>query len=169
MQVVIGATAGQSISKKGPMPPYTPPIRGRWPLARTWALSFIYKKMLRDPIWLGDSAAQSTRPNAGRICLVSKPRGSCAFCGGQTGLTKGHIWPDCFGRILPSDARYYEQKIGLFNTFESTIPGPEKWERVGTGPLQKRRPRNTCKTCNSGWMSRIETAADPHREATNSR
>jgi hypothetical protein len=95
------------------------------------------------------------------ICPVSKPRGSCAFCGGQTGLTKGHIWPDCFGKILPSDAKYHEQKIGLFNTFDSTIPGPDKWERVGTGPLQKRRPRNTCKTCNSGWMSRMETAAIP--------
>jgi hypothetical protein len=63
--------------------------------------------------------------------------------------------------ILPSDARYHEQKIGTFSTFVSKIPGPEKWERVETGALQKRRPRNTCLKCNTGWMSQIESAALP--------
>jgi hypothetical protein len=91
---------------------------------------------------------------------MSKPAGMCVFCGGPK-LTKGHIWPKSFGSILPSDAIYHEQKIGEFYTFKSDIPGPPKWERVGTGPLQKRRPRNTCVTCNGGWMSLVEAAALP--------
>jgi hypothetical protein len=93
---------------------------------------------------------------------MSKPRGKCAFCeSSQIPLSKGHIWPECFGEILPSDAKYHEEKIGYFNTFETSIPGPEKFERVGTGPLHKRRPRNTCIKCNGGWMSMLETASLP--------
>jgi hypothetical protein len=92
---------------------------------------------------------------------MSKPRRPCSFCGQIRRLSKGHIWPESFGEFLPSDAMYHEQRIGKFDTFESTIPGPEKWERVGTGPLHKRRPRNTCQICNSGWMSKIESAALP--------
>jgi hypothetical protein len=91
---------------------------------------------------------------------MARPAGKCSFCGGPR-LTKGHIWPDCFGKILPSDALYHEEKVGTFDTFTSTIPGPPKFERVGTGALQKRRPRNTCGQCNSGWMSRLETNCLP--------
>jgi hypothetical protein len=92
---------------------------------------------------------------------MSKPRGICAFCGLPNALSKGHIWPDSFGAILPSDAKYHEQRVGWFHSFESQIPGPKKWERIGTGPLQKRRPRNTCIKCNGGWMSIIEETALP--------
>ena len=93
---------------------------------------------------------------------MSKPRGKCAFCGSSViPLSKGHIWPECFGEILPSDAQYHEEKIGYFNTFETNIPGPDKSERVGTGPLHKRRPRNTCIKCNGGWMSLLERASFP--------
>jgi hypothetical protein len=91
---------------------------------------------------------------------MSKPVGKCAFCN-EPGLTKGHIWPESFGAFLPSDARYHEQRIGFFETFESNVPGPSKWERVGTGPLHKRRPRNTCASCNGGWMSRLESVTLP--------
>src|SRR5258708_17123026 len=89
-----------------------------------------------------------------------KPAGKCAFCRGPK-LTKGHIWPESFGSILPSAAQYHEQRISGFSTFQSDVPGPGMWERVGTGPLQKRRPRNTCVSCNGGWMSLIESAALP--------
>ena len=92
--------------------------------------------------------------------MIAKPAGKCAFCGGPK-LTKGHIWPESFGLILPSAAKYHEQKVAGFTTFDSHIPGPSKWQRVGTGPLQKRRPRNTCFVCNGGWMSQIESAALP--------
>jgi len=91
---------------------------------------------------------------------MAKPPGKCAFCGG-TRLTKGHIWPESFSEILPSNAKYHEQRIGVFETFKPTVPTPSKWERVGTGPLQKRRPRNTCVKCNTGWMSRIEANSFP--------
>jgi hypothetical protein len=82
------------------------------------------------------------------------------FVVGQ-GSPKDTFGPIASEKLFRSDARYYEEKIGGFITFESNIPGPSKWERVGTGPLQKRRPRNTCRKCNTGWMSKIEEAALP--------
>ena len=91
---------------------------------------------------------------------MANPRGKCAFCGGHP-LTKGHIWPLSLGAILPSNVQYHEQRIGVFETFKSDLPGPDTWERVGTGPLHKKRPRNTCIKCNGGWMSMIEANALP--------
>ena len=53
------------IQERDPMPPYHPPIKGRWRWTGTWALSFIYKKYSVTQFVQGDSAALS-RPNAGR-------------------------------------------------------------------------------------------------------
>jgi hypothetical protein len=91
---------------------------------------------------------------------MSKPAGKCVFCG-DTGLTKGHIWPDWLNKILPKTATHHEQETGKFNTFESTVPGPAHSVRIGQGHARTRKPRNTCVTCNGGWMSLIEGRARP--------
>jgi hypothetical protein len=92
--------------------------------------------------------------------FMSNPAGKCVFCG-CTPLSKGHIWPDCFGRVLPQEkkAKYHEQRIGGFSTFDSKIQGPPKWVRTGTGPLSAKRLQNTCVACNGGWMSRLESSS----------
>jgi len=89
---------------------------------------------------------------------MSQPQGKCVFCGG-TGLTKGHVWPAWLNRMLPVIATHHEQIVGKFETFTPTIPGPEYSVVTRQGHARTRKPRNTCKRCNSGWMSRIEDAA----------
>src|SRR5258708_255743 len=91
-------------------------------------------------------------------CDMSKPAGRCVFCGG-TGLTRGHVWPDWLNKILPKTATHHEQETGKFNTFQTSVPGPEHSVRIGHGHARTRKPRNTCVTCNGGWMSLIEDRA----------
>jgi hypothetical protein len=91
---------------------------------------------------------------------MSQPAGKCVFCG-EPGLTKGHVWPDWLGNVLPQTASHHEQETGHFETFVPVIPGPEHSRRVFQGQARSRKPRNTCKRCNSGWMSKIEQFAIP--------
>lgn len=91
---------------------------------------------------------------------MSKPAGKCVFCGGG-GLSKGHVWPDWIDNILPRTATHHEQEIGKFNTFQPTVPGPEYSRRLAQGHARTRKPRNTCRDCNGGWMSVMEGRARP--------
>jgi hypothetical protein len=96
---------------------------------------------------------------------MSKPAGKCVFCGG-TGLTKGHVWPEWFGTYLPQISTHHEVEVGpqLFKTFtpDPRIKSPEPSIHLHQGPARSRKPRNTCKKCNSGWMSGIENLAIPY-------
>jgi hypothetical protein len=89
---------------------------------------------------------------------MSKPEGKCKFCG-RSGLTKGHVWPDWLNSILPKTASHHEQEIGKFQTFARSIPGPAHQVIVEQGHARSRRPRNTCLSCNTGWMSLVEDRA----------
>lgn len=86
---------------------------------------------------------------------MSNPAGKCVFCGG-TGLTKGHVWPDWLGSVLPRTATHHEHEIGRFHTFEPSVRGPAHSVRLRQGAARSRKPRNTCLRCNGGWMSGIE-------------
>jgi hypothetical protein len=77
------------------------------------------------------------------------------FCG-EPGVTKGHVWPSWFGKILPISASFHENRSGEFFTFASPVPGPEKTISVKQGHARSRKLRNTCKACNQRWMSIIE-------------
>jgi hypothetical protein len=69
------------------------------------------------------------------------------------------VWPDWINGILPVAATHHEQIGGKFETFTSTIPGPGYSIKAHHGHARTRKPRNTCKRCNGGWMSKIEGAA----------
>jgi hypothetical protein len=90
---------------------------------------------------------------------MSKPTGKCVFCGNQGDLTKSHIWPEWAETILPQRATHHEQIIGEFATFTPKMAGPTKWRKVRPGHVGTRRPRNTCRSCNGGWMREIEEAS----------
>jgi hypothetical protein len=92
---------------------------------------------------------------------VSKPRGKCAFCGKPGKLTKSHIWPDWIASLLPQTATHHERIIGKFYTFVPKAKGPAFDRTVKEGHVATRKPRNTCKQCNEGWMRHIEEAAMP--------
>jgi hypothetical protein len=89
---------------------------------------------------------------------MSQAAGRCVFCGGGD-LTKGHVWPDWLNRILGKTATHHEQETGKFKTFHPAVPGPEHVVRTRQGHARSRKPRNTCKRCNTGWMSLMEDRA----------
>jgi hypothetical protein len=88
---------------------------------------------------------------------MSKPQKRCAFCGG-TPATKGHIWPEWFSRYLPPKASHHIDSVGELVTFSSSAEGPTPLTKIRQGPAGSRKPRNTCLSCNGGWMSRLEQA-----------
>lgn len=90
---------------------------------------------------------------------MSKPAGKCEFCGSQGQLTKSHIWPEWAQKIVPATASKYELKRGYSETYTPRAAGPEPLRRIISGAVAKRRPRNTCFKCNSGWMREIEETA----------
>lgn len=92
---------------------------------------------------------------------MSKPAGKCVFCLGRGRRTKGHVWPDWLGQVLPMTATHHEQETGQFYTFMPDVKGPTYEKRIKQGPVRSRKPRNTCGRCNSGWMSAIEGLAKP--------
>ena len=89
---------------------------------------------------------------------MSQPTGRCSFCS-NTDLTKSHIWPEWAQKIIPTTSAQYEITRGLTKTFKPNAPGPEPRTLVKPGSVAQRRPRNTCKECNNGWMRDIEEAA----------
>jgi hypothetical protein len=89
---------------------------------------------------------------------MPKPGGKCVFCG-RGALTKGHVWPNWISKILPVTASHHDLMVGKFETFTTMLPGPEYSVKQRQGSARQRKPRNTCKCCNGGWMSLIETAA----------
>ncbi len=92
---------------------------------------------------------------------MSKPAGKCVFCG-EPGLTHGHVWPGWLNNILPTTATHHDQITGIFTTFTPEVPGPPKTIKQRQGHARSRKPRNTCKKCNSEWMSTIEDEAIPY-------
>lgn len=92
---------------------------------------------------------------------MSKPKGKCAFCGQPGDLTKSHIWPEWAEAILPQTATHHQQIVGEFLTFKPIAKGPEYFQKVKQGHVGTRKPRNTCQTCNSGWMRLIEENTMP--------
>jgi hypothetical protein len=83
------------------------------------------------------------------------------FCHQRRALTKGHVWPAWIGEVMPFDQTHHVQTIGHIETFkpQMRVPAFERHVRQGHGTTRK--PRNTCKVCNGGWMSKIESAAKP--------
>jgi hypothetical protein len=92
---------------------------------------------------------------------MSKPKGKCAFCGKPGHLTKSHVWPEWAEAILPETATHHERIIGKFHTFTPTVKGPEYFQKIKPGHVGTRKPRNTCRACNGGWMRLIEENTMP--------
>ena len=91
---------------------------------------------------------------------MSKPPRQCVFCGGRP-LSDGHIWPGWMTETLPAKAPTHKRQFQVIGEFD---PKPEILtleEKTKQGPVGASKPRNTCLTCNGGWMSRIEDKSKP--------
>ncbi len=90
---------------------------------------------------------------------MSKPPGKCVFCDREGNLTHGHIWPEWIGEVMPFEDTHHVQLVGHIETFRPRMRVPGFRRRVRQGHGTARKPRNTCRDCNSGWMSKIESAS----------
>jgi hypothetical protein len=72
---------------------------------------------------------------------------TCVFCG-EAGITREHVWPYWLCREI---CRRYK---GI--KFEATHDGKKRVSNVVDAVVKR-----VCKTCNEGWMGRIEEAAKP--------
>jgi hypothetical protein len=85
-------------------------------------------------------------------------QGRCIFCGGGN-LSKEHFWPEWASSLLPSYPinQHVEHSVTVSN---KTIVNSSKI-RKKPGNAWTKKIRVVCETCNSGWMSNLETAAKP--------
>src|ERR1700722_4831626 len=92
---------------------------------------------------------------------VHNPQRRCIFCNGVP-VTGEHLFPEWIKSLVPRTsqrhirAKVVSKSVG-FNLNEPHIKEAKRHE----GDLASSRIRCACGTCNSGWMSNIETAAIP--------
>lgn len=85
-----------------------------------------------------------------------KPPGVCHFCGTVGTMTKEHLWPQWLSADAIVDAQQSTRRLG----FDQNEPG--HYEELPTTVVHKDRSvltdrvRKICRTCNEGWMSRLE-------------
>jgi len=85
---------------------------------------------------------------------MPKSQGFCIFCGGSD-LTKEHIFPEWQKSLVPTAEHFGEM---------NAVRHPEMIlvsDRLKQGDISNYRVRKVCKTCNNGWMSRLEAAVKP--------
>ena len=92
---------------------------------------------------------------------MAKPPGICIFCG-KGGMTKQHVWPDWLKLAVPRSFARHSQiytHMDLQSVDRPLVSSPIVKSKQGDPAVKK--VRKVCKSCNSGWMSRLETAAKP--------
>lgn len=73
----------------------------------------------------------------------------CAFCG-ASGVTREHVWPKWLRKLTKNSGGRY--RFGL-----SGVPSTL---RDFEAPSFSHTIRRVCRTCNTGWMSELETATE---------
>ena len=85
-----------------------------------------------------------------------RPQRTCIFCGGK-GLTREHAFAEWLRPYLRSaQPEHYFGDHELLPT--GTTSAVKKW----SGDPHSRRLRVVCKTCNEGWMSKLQQTAKPY-------
>src|SRR5437588_2354842 len=87
---------------------------------------------------------------------MPRPQRFCIFCG-KPGLTREHLWADWVKKYIPKDMKNYSS---LFAVVHPTHSEPRRKEQ--SGDIRSRRLRVVCKSCNTGWMSRLQEKAKPY-------
>jgi len=87
--------------------------------------------------------------------------GKCIFCG-QLGLSKEHIWSQWMHPIL--GIRPGEEAVQIMQSQTRSISSITRNVRTRQGSTATTTVRAVCKTCNNGWMNRIEQETRPFLE-----
>jgi hypothetical protein len=114
---------------------------------RAWASFSLYL----SPDSLGPPTMVKNPPFA-------RGRRLCLFCAGP-GLSREHIWADWLKAYIKKDDPRHE----ISSLFHPAPQRPEMIKEIKKqeGDVRSRRLRVVCKTCNNGWMSRLQNRAKP--------
>lgn len=86
---------------------------------------------------------------------------SCIFCGSKD-ISEEHPFPKWFSRTNPESGRNTVRSSRLTDYTQSGEPtGSKTFEARQSGAPSSRAFRVVCKSCNSGWMGMLQTAAKP--------
>lgn len=86
---------------------------------------------------------------------MTKPGRSCIYCGG-TELTHEHIWADWLKIYSKREMTSYTTETALIDVDKINL----KRKKYQGDPLA-RKVRRVCRTCNNGWMSRLQETTKP--------
>jgi hypothetical protein len=82
--------------------------------------------------------------------------GVCCFCGRQ-GVTKQHFWPDWLKKIVPRSGDSHGRDLTGFDLSHQPFVFITPKTTTHQGPFGARKIRKVCGSCNSGWMSKLES------------
>ena len=85
-----------------------------------------------------------------------KPMAVCIFCGSDD-LSREHVWADWLKTYIKKDALNHRR---MDATLHPTISEYER--RKVSGDLRSHSLKVVCRSCNSGWMSRLQNQAKPY-------
>jgi hypothetical protein len=86
---------------------------------------------------------------------MARPQRFCIFCG-KPGLTREHVWADWLRRFIPKTEASYSRFMATAHPTHTDF----KCKKV-SGDLRSQRLRVVCKSCNGGWMGRLQERAKP--------
>lgn len=89
----------------------------------------------------------------------AKGRAQCIYCGSYENVTREHIWADWLREYIPRDMERHSGVSAVVHSDQSKNTTKVK-KREGDFHAQKLRI--ACRSCNTGWMSRLQTKAKPY-------
>jgi hypothetical protein len=81
---------------------------------------------------------------------MARPQRFCIFCG-KPGLTREHVWADWLKRFIPKTAANYSRFVATAHPTHTEFK-----RKMVSGDLRSQRLKVVCKSCNNGWMSRLQ-------------
>lgn len=78
----------------------------------------------------------------------------CIYCGAARKITREHIWPDWLKAYIKKDRLSYTHRVAVVHPSHVE----ESIKKIDGDP-RSRRIKAVCSTCNSGWMSALQTTA----------
>ena len=89
----------------------------------------------------------------------AKGRARCIYCGSYKTMTREHIWADWLKAYIPRDM---ERHSGISATVHSDQSKNTAKTKRRAGDFHAQKLRIACRSCNTGWMSRLQENTKPH-------
>lgn len=89
----------------------------------------------------------------------ARGRAQCIYCGSYENMTREHIWADWLRDYIPRDMERHSGVSAVVHSDQSKNTAEMKRRE---GDFHAQRLKIACHSCNTGWMSRLQTKAKPY-------